>query len=431
MTTTPEHEAIDQFFSTARTRGTSEEVTLGAGSYLEFTDALDDPKLADFRDMDYEEFAQDRYKAPFLQEQLRIWDDMYRAPFVGITSDGVVQEGLYSLPSRPTPSDPALLAAAQALLATLSDAERAACCYPLDAPERRAWSNPEFVIYKVGLRLELLTEATVDAILAVVRASLSAEGYARVHAAMALNGFLGEVVGLPKIMNDRSYWFSLYGTPSESGPWGWQLFGHHVAVNFTQAGGRQVVAPVFLGAEPELADENHTPLFAARIEKALELAGSLATEQREAAVVFESVLDPAMPEGRLHPADERHVAGAFQDNRVVPYEGINVSRLDARQQALLWEVAEDFLLLPDDQRALVMNDVVAHLGDAWFSWYGATDGSQPFYFRIQSPVILAELDHHAGVWLNNRTPERFHIHTTLRLPNGNDYGNAYLAQLNG
>ena len=42
--------------------------------------------------------------------------------------------------------------------------------------------------------------------------------------------------------------------------------------------------------------------------------------------------------------------------------------------------------------------------------------------RIQSPVVLTELDHHAGVWLNNRLPARFHIHTTLSHPNGGDYG---------
>ena len=62
------------------------------------------------------------------------------------------------------------------------------------------------------------------------------------------------------------------------------------------------------------------------------------------------------------------------------------------------------------------------------SWYGATDGSTPFYLRLHSPVLLGELDHHAGVWLSNRLPARFHVHTTLRHPNGNDYGNAYLAQ---
>ena len=247
---------------------------------------------------------------------------------------------------------------------------------------------------------------------------------------MALNGFLGELVALPNIMNDRSYWVSLFGTPSADQPWGWQLFGHHVAVNFVAAGGRHVIAPVFIGAEPALSEGTRPPLFEAREEIAIELASSLTEEQRAQAVVYNSVLDPAMPAGRLHPADERHLAGAFRDNRVIPYEGIAAMKMTAGQRGLLRRIAEDFhLLLTPAQRQLTMEDFDRHVEETWFCWYGATDGSQPFYFRIQSPVIIAELDHHAGVWLNNRLPARFHVHTTLRLPNGNDYGHAYLAQL--
>src|SRR5690606_13735779 len=100
-------------------------------------------------------------------------------------------------------------------------------------------------------------------------------GYARVSEAMALNGYLGELVDLPTIMNDRSYWFAVYGTPSSDEPWGWQLFGHHVALNFVSVGGRHVIAPAFIGAEPALSDDERPPLFDAREQIAIELAESL------------------------------------------------------------------------------------------------------------------------------------------------------------
>jgi hypothetical protein len=45
-----------------------------------------------------------------------------------------------------------------------------------------------------------------------------------------------------------------------------------------------------------------------------------------------------------------------------------------------------------------------------------------FYYRIQSPVVMIEFDHHKGVVLNNLEPEKFHVHTIVRTPNGNDYG---------
>lgn len=432
MGTTPD-EDIDGFFSTARVAGRDEAVELPSESYRTYLYDLDDPKLAEVREMTYEQFAQDRYQAPFLRDLLVFWDTLYREPFVGITSDGTLREGLYALPAAP--SGPAALAdgrpheAGQRFLSLLTPGELDAVRYDLDAPQWRAWSNPEFMIYRVGLRMEVLTQDKVDAIHDVLRASLSPEGYGRVAGAMALNGYLGELVDLPGVMNDRSYWFSVFGEPDPVEPWGWQLFGHHVAVNFVSVGGRHVIAPVFLGGEPALSDGAHAPLFAEREQIALELAGSWTEEQRARAVVYASVLDPAMPEGRLHPADERHVAGAFRDNRVVPYEGIRVAELDERQQdQVRWIVADFLALLTEPQRELTLAEYDANLAETWLSWYGATDGSQPFYLRVHSPVVIAELDDHAGVWLNNRLPARFHIHTTLRHPNGNDYGRALVAQ---
>lgn len=425
---------IDGFFSTARVNARDGAIALPADGYREFLYDLDDPALAEWRGLDYEEFSRARQENPFLRELLDHWDSLYAEPFRGITADGVVREGLYALPwdADPAPdagASGAAVAAARSALGLLSLPERERFCYPIDAPEWRGWSNPEFVFHRVGLRLETLAEEKVQAILRLIEASLSPHGYRLLREAMRLNGFLGEVTALPQIMNDRSFWVALYGTPSDGEPWGWQLFGHHAAVNFVTVGGRDVVAPVFLGGEPALTDDGHPPLFEGRERLALELAASLTPEQRRGAIVYDSVLDPAMPEGRLHPADERHVAGAFRDNRVIPYEGLPVTALDESQRALLRSIVEDFhLLLRAPQRALTLADYDAHLGETWFSWYGATDGSEPFYFRVQSPVIVAEFDDHAGVWLSNRLPARFHVHTTLRLPNGNDYARAYLAQ---
>ncbi|MBL3699309.1 DUF3500 domain-containing protein [Leucobacter luti] len=433
---------IDEFFSTDRTRGRDEAVELSTGSYREHLYPLQDEVLAPYRGMSYEEFTADRYRAPFLRELLAGWRELYDEPFVGITTDGRIRDDVYRLSAAGTAASadpfapgsaeaamPAAAPAATALLDLLTDEQRAAVTYPLDAPEWRGWSNPEFVFFRTGLRLEDQSALIVEAVHEVLRASLSAPGYARVREAMELNGYLGELVELPTIMNPGSYWFAIFGDPAAGSPWGWQLFGHHVALNFVTVGGRDVIAPVFIGAEPALAADERPPLFDAREQWAIELAESLTPEQRERAVVFSSVLDPAMPAGRLHPADERHVAGAFRDNRVIPYEGISAAELSAAQRRLLERIIEDFLLLlRPEQRRATLAEAVAHLDETHLSWYGATDGSQPFYFRVHGPGILAELDHHAGVWLSNRLPARFHVHTTLRHPNGNDYGKAYLAQ---
>jgi hypothetical protein len=43
-------------------------------------------------------------------------------------------------------------------------------------------------------------------------------------------------------------------------------------------------------------------------------------------------------------------------------------------------------------------------------------------------VLLVEYDNHPGIFLDNEEPERFHVHTIAREPNGNDYGKNLLAQ---
>lgn len=418
----------DEFFTDDRTASREGPIELPTDGYRGYLHDPQSPVVAQYRGQRWDVYSAERTSPSFVQELLADWRRLYDEPFRGVTTDGEVRRDLYGLPER-SASDPALRHAAEHLLGVLTPTQRAQVGHPIDDRRWRAWSNPEFVIHEVGLRLEDLPDAAVAAVHRVLRAALSPEGYLRVRTLMELNGFLGDLVELPTVMNERSYWFSLFGEPSDTEPWGWQLFGHHVAIAFVTVGGRHVIAPLFLGAEPAVLDDGQPGVFDDRESAALRLAGSLTTAQRESAVVYDSVLDPHMPEGRLHPADERHVAGAFRDNRVVPVEGIRCDHLDDAQRALVLAIAEDaLLLLAEPQRRLTLDEVAAHIDDTWFAWYGATDGSQPFYFRIQGPTIIAELDHHAGVWLANPTPARFHVHTVLRLPNGGDYGRALIAQ---
>jgi hypothetical protein len=116
------------------------------------------------------------------------------------------------------------------------------------------------------------------------------------------------------------------------------------------------------------------------------------------------------------------MAGAFQDNRVIPYEGIAGVELTCEQRKLLLDTVRAFLvLLPSQVLEHRMNKIEACLDKTYFSWIGKYGPEDPFYYRIQSPVILLEFDHHSGVFLTNETPAKYHIHTIIRTPNGNDY----------
>jgi hypothetical protein len=408
-----------------------------SGEFRQYLFPHDHPRLAEVRGLDpyaYREHA--RTPGTFTGGLVEGWTPLYRNEFRGVTEDGVLREGLYPLePARPGEEAPveAMVAAAEDLLAALDDDGRQRIAFAVDAVEWQTWANPEFMQFDTGLRLEFQPEAVREKALALVRASLSPEGAASVHAMMLVNGFLGEVVDLPTVLGEWSYNIALYGSPDLRAPWGWQLYGHHCAVNCLVVEGRMVVSPVFLGAEPDEIDAGPhagiSDLFADRIDAGLAVMAALPAELRTQATVYEQMVDPAMPPGRVHPGDERHLAGAFQDNRVIPFEGIRVADMPAEAQRRAVAIAETFVrLLPEGPRAARMREIEAHLDETWFSWIGGHAPGDVFYYRLQSPVLVAELDHHCGVFLDYDVPQPFHIHTVLRTPHGNDYGRSWVRQ---
>jgi len=101
----------------------------------------------------------------------------------------------------------------------------------------------------------------------------------------------------------------------------------------------------------------------------------------------------------------------------------------AVQQRRVLALIERYLApLPPGPLAARMDEVERHLAQTHFCWIGRTDDDSPFYYRLQSPVVLIEFDHHIGVFLTNAEPQKFHVHTIVRTPNGNDYGIDVLRQ---
>jgi hypothetical protein len=267
-----------------------------------------------------------------------------------------------------------------------------------------------------------------DSIMSVLRATLSAEGYEKAVSAMRVNGFLGEVVQGSSVMNEFSYNFVLFGEPSTTRPWGLSFYGHHLCLSVFFYKTQIVISPWFTGAEPNIIDQGPykgTRILHVEERLGLELMQSLSPPQQSAAQIYKEMKDPAMPKGRWNHDDQRHLCGAYRDNRVVPYEGVTVSSLDEKQQPLVLGILDQYLLyLPQPARKIRLEDMKSHFGETYFCWIGGFGDKDPFYYRIQSPVVIVEFDHHSGVFLNNAHPAKFHIHTLLRTPNGGDYGMA-------
>jgi hypothetical protein len=405
---------------------------MGTSDYRDFVFPLDAPNIARMHGVGYRPYAQHMLEhVPPARQAHELWSNLADEPFKGVTSDGRVPPGLYSLRDEQAPVAE-MVAAADKLLRLLDPQRREALCRPLDAREWRLWNNTEVYMFDYGLRLEDQRLDVRDAILAVVAASLSEDGYRTTRHTMWLNEFLGGLVAAPGIFNEMSYNFTLFGEISLVEPWGWQLMGHHLTLNCFVLGGQMVLSPTFIGAEPSYLEEGPYAGVAALIDREVggwELVRSLRPALREQVVLYNEIRDPNLPPGRVHMVDQLHLGGAFQDNRVIGYEGAPGKEFNAGERRKMLTLIDTFLSpLPSGPRSARLAEVEEHLDETYFCWIGSAEENRPFYYRIQSPVIMAEFDHHSGILLSNTEPMTFHIHTIVRTPNGNDYGKDLLRQ---
>ena len=346
-------------------------------------------------------------------------------PFRGVTTDGHAVPGLFALRDEGAPTA-AILRAVIVLFGRMTREQALGIRHPIDSIERRMWVNevPRFERY--GIWLDEATPDVREGVLDVLRASLSAAGYEKSRDIMRLNGFLGELVGAPIALGEFCYQFHLYGEPSTREPWGWQLYGHHLCLTCFIVGTQMTLTPAFMGAEPRHCDAGpHAGVHVFRDEEriGLELVRGLSAGQQSKAIVHATTLPGGLPPGRHQGTDGMSFGGAFKDNAIVPYEGVAGADLDARQRRVRLDLTRQYLsTLPAGPLAARMSDVEKHIAETHFCWAGGFAEDSAFYYRIQSPVVMIEFDHHKGVLFTNDTPQRFHVHTIVRTPNGGDYG---------
>lgn len=353
-----------------------------------------------------------------LQEVLTRGKQAITEAFAGVVTGDGVQSGLFPL-HRTGVSLAPMIAAADGFLAALSAGERESAQFPPDSEVWRAWSNIHPYLMRHGVCLKDLGETQRAAALALVRESLSASGFATARNVMKLNEHIRELTGRSEEYGEWYYWLSIFGTPSEDQPWGWQIDGHHLIINCFALGDQIVLTPNFMGSEPVFAASGQyagTRVFEDEEAKGFALMQALSPAQRQEATI-----------GTDLPTEV--FAAAFRDNLTLNYQGIRYDRLTSAQQAMLVELMSAYVgRIRPGHAEIRLDEVKAHLHETWFAWMGQCDLASPFYYRIHSPVILIEFDHQRGIALDNDEPSHNHIHTLVRTPNGNDYGRDLLRQ---
>ena len=345
-------------------------------------------------------------------------------PFRGVaTSDGVVSD-LFPLKSTGAPTA-TIVSAASSFLGTLSDAELSRTHYAVDDPEWRNWSNVDVGIFsRHGVSLEEMSEQQKTAAWNLLRASLSAEGLAQVQDIMKTEQSLLELNSEPIRYGEEKYYFTIMGNPSTVEPWGWQLDGHHLIINFFVLGDQVVMTPAFWGGEPVFTERG-------------KYAGNriMQDEQDQGLAFMQSLEMSQQAVATIDPNKTRNnqLAAANEDNLTLDFEGLRGSEMSTAQKSQLLSVIRVYIAnLREPHANITMNEIGQHIDDTYFAWIGNAEDDAIFYYRIHSPVILIEFDHQNPVGtaqINTPgTPTRDHIHTIVRTPNGNDYGKDLLAQ---
>jgi Protein of unknown function (DUF3500) len=308
---------------------------------------------------------------------------------------------------------------ANRFLAALDANQRGKASILFDSDERMNWhfipNNIRVSVDSLGDRKGLpLREMSPDQkhlASALLAAGLSQTGYIKAVTIMSLDEVLRAMGNDPSHRDPENYYFSVFGSPSDTGTWGYRVEGHHLSQNYTIVNGKVVDGPSFFGANP--AEVRQGPRKGLRtLAKEDDLGGelihSLDEQQKKVAIV-----DPtAYPE--ILTAVSRKAALQGQPS------GLPASKMNARQFDALMTLIEEYARnVPHELaegRIAQMNKAGRNI---YFAWSGGINLGEPHYYRVQTSYFLIELD--------DTQDNANHIHSVWRDLNG-DFGEDLLQQ---
>lgn len=302
----------------------------------------------------------------------------------------------------------AMRAAAAALVDGVGSATRERLAFAFAAPERHRWTYVPG--RRAGVFLDDMSGPERELAMALLRASLSQEGYAKATGVMTLAAVLQQTRSFGR--GAGAYAFAVFGDPKSGDPWGWRVEGHHLSLHFTAIGDRIVsTTPHCACADPtQVREGEHAGLMPLDREDYLgrDLARNLDADQLKAATQAGDV-----------PNDVR--AGPRRAAAIEP-AGIAFTDLtDETQRHLMLGIADAYYSnLPRDLAKAQMERLSGAEREALrFQWAGGFEPADLHYYRLSGPTVSIEYS----------TPDRAtHVHTLWREP-GNDFGRAALASL--
>jgi hypothetical protein len=299
---------------------------------------------------------------------------------------------------------------ANRFLSALDADQRARATFPFETDERWDWHyipKP-----RKGLPLGEMRPYQQHLASALLAAGLSQGGYIKALTIMSLEEVLRIIEhDRGDVRDPQKYYFSVFGSPSDSRPWGYRVEGHHLSQNYTFVNGEVIDGPSFFGANPAEVREGPRKglrTLPAEDDLGFEVIHALDEPQQKAAIV-----DPAAYRDILTAAS-RKAALEGQPS------GASADKMNARQfdtlRALVEVYARNVSGELADRRIEQMNRAGRTI---YFAWSGGISRADQHYYRVQTPSFLIELD--------NTQDDANHIHSVWRDLQG-DFGEDLLHQ---
>ncbi len=345
-------------------------------------------------------------------------------PYIGVTTDGTKTANLFPIKKTGVSTLP-IKNVVIAFLNSLSVAQKAKCTFSVESNEWRRWHNIE-LYERTGVGLEELSKEQKALAFDILKAGLSPKGLKKAKNIMCMEGYLSFLVPENQLLGNEKYWFTFMGTPSDTEPWGWQIDGHHLVINYFVLGDQVVMTPTFMGSEPTyIASGLNKGLRTYEVEEklGLDFYKSLNQEQKDKARIWHKK------------ETDYNRTEAFRDNEIIAKTGVSAKELSESQKKQFIDLIANYVGdIREGHAKIKMEEVITHLDETNFTWVQSDDLESPFYYRIHSPVVLIEFDHQNPVsvpWDRSKPypgPVKTHIHTVVRTPNGNDYGKDLLKE---
>lgn len=286
-------------------------------------------------------------------------------------------------------------------LNSLNSDQKAKTVYSYLDGERIFWYYPP--LNRHGLPLREMDAKQRQLAYAVMASGLTDKSYEQAKLIIEHENILGplevEQDKVTFLRDTERYYFTIFGEPGGSDPWGWRVEGHHVCLNYSIWNDKVIaVTPFFFGANPaevRKGPKNGLRILGDREDLAFELMESLDAGQQSKAIIYDEA-----------PLDIL----TYNSSKVsLPREeGLPASRMSGTQQEMLMALVTLYV-------SQVRSDVAQERLDAFktdgidgihLAWAGPVDKSKAHYYRLHGGDFLVEFD--------NRQDGANHIHSVYR-----------------